>query len=143
MTSLNDCIIIGQLKVTADNTRQIKLFLQQQNDQNTYKTQLLMLDITAEIMLWRNKLKNMFLFYSDSFVYMCSMNKVHLFKLNLPKSLVLRGENEPIAFFKSFVILKTQNVFENMQCLDLSNTIMLSPFAMLFGTNRTINQSIF
>ena len=43
---------------------------------------------------------------------------------------------------KSIFILKTQDMFENTRCLDLSNhDTVLSLFAMLCGTNRTAKLS--
>jgi len=40
-----------------------------------------MLDMAAEIMFLEKQTQKYMFFYSDSFAYMCSINKVHLFKI--------------------------------------------------------------
>ena len=40
-------------------------------------------------------------------------------------------KKEPLSIVKYILILKTQDVFENTRCLDLSNATVLSLFAML------------
>ena len=39
-------------------------------------------------------------------------------------------KKEPLSIVKYILILKTQDVFENTRCLDLSNATVLSLFAM-------------
>ena len=52
---------------------------------------------------------------------MYSINKVHFYNNYIPLTDVLRKQNELISIVKYVLILKTQYVFENTQCLDLRN----------------------
>jgi len=72
---------------------------------------------------------------------MYSVNKVHFYINYIPLSYLFAITNEPLSIVKYILILKTQDMFENTRCLDLSNATELSQFAMLCGTNRTAKLS--
>ena len=61
---------------------------------------------------------------------MYSINKVHFYDKYIPISDFCVIKNESLFIVKYVLMLEMQDVFENMRCLDLSNTTILSPFAM-------------
>ena len=69
---------------------------------------------------------------------MYSVNKVHFYINYIPLCYLFAITNEPLSIVKSIFDV---DMFENTRCLDLSNATVLSPFAMLCGTNRTAKLS--